>query len=452
MRQFVLLAYALIFAFATATWAAVPAREPGPKAGEIPRAYYGNYRVAPDHMIGIDRFINDAGDTVALISDYQSGVLRRLFPVSETESVMGPGFDVQSPPELRVRFVRDSKRNVTGLSLQWANGTTNSAKRVPLKEQEVTFADGAVRLAGTLMLPATKGPHPAIVLLHGSGPLTRYSFGPCPHFFTSLGFAVLIYDKRGTGASTGTRVDASTGDLAHLPAEYYPEGLADDALAAFRYLQGRKEINPKEIGVWGSSEGGMLATQAAARNKGIAFAICSSGFMGPLWETLYYQAARGRGLSAAQADEVLAFTSLWMKVARTGNEYELFLKQREEARREKPWLSSYTSDDFTSLEQMRWTWDHILSFSPLPALSQVACPVLGLWGELDQSTDAAAAERNMRAALSKSGNRDVTTKIFPNASHPLMEMPSGSRMAPGVFETLRTWLLARVHAPGLATD
>jgi pimeloyl-ACP methyl ester carboxylesterase len=446
MRQFVLLVHALALAFPTASWAAAPAQEPGPGPGTNGE-YYGNFSVAPDHMIGIDRFINDAGDTVALISDYQSGVVRRLFPVSETESVMGPGFDVQSPPELRVRFVRDSRRNVTGLSLQWANGTTNSAKRVPLMEQEVIFTDGAVRLAGTLMLPATKGPHPAIVLLHGSGPLTRYSFGPYPHFFTSLGFAVLIYDKRGTGASTGTRVDASTGDLAHLPAEYYPEGLEDDALAAFRYLQGRKEINPKEIGVWGSSEGGMLATQAASRNKDIAFAICSSGFMGPLWETLYYQAARGRGLSAAQADEVLAFTRLWMKVARTGNDYELFLKQREEARKEKPWLFSYTSADFTSLEQMRWTWVHILSFSPLPALSQVACPVLGLWGELDQSTDAAAAQRNMRAALSKSGNRDVTTKVFPNASHPLMEMPSGSRMAPGVFETLRSWLLQRVRVP-----
>ena len=33
--------------------------------------------------------------------------------------------------------------------------------------------------------------------LHGSGPLTRYSFGPYPHFFMSLGFAVVIYDKPG---------------------------------------------------------------------------------------------------------------------------------------------------------------------------------------------------------------------------------------------------------------
>jgi pimeloyl-ACP methyl ester carboxylesterase len=91
-----------------------------------------------------------------------------------------------------------------------------------------------------------------------------------------------------------------------------------------------------------------------------------------------------------------------------------------------------------------------LSFSPLPALERVRCPVLGLWGKFDESTDAADAARNMRATLSKSGNRDVTVKIFPNANHALMEMPSGNRMAPGVFETLRTWLLARVNSARLA--
>jgi hypothetical protein len=339
-------------------------------------AYYGNYRIAPDHWIGIDQFIDDAGDNVALISDYQSGVVRRLFPVSESEFEMGPGFEVQSPPELKVRVVKDSKGKVTGIALQPIKGTATFARRMPLTEQAVAITYGHVRLSGTLILPDAKGPHPAIILLHGSGPLTRYSFGPYPHFFTSLGFAVLIYDKRGTGASTGTRVDASTGDLKELPAEYYPDGLAADALAVFRYLHGRHDIDPKEIGFWGSSEGGMLATQVAAHNRDVAFAIDSSGFMGPLWETLYYQAGatlRGRGAGPTQVDETLAFTKLWLRVARTGEDYELFLKQREEARKEKPWVLSYVSADFTLLEQMRWDWDHILSFSPLPALKSVTC-------------------------------------------------------------------------------
>jgi uncharacterized protein len=422
--------------------------------GDVDDTYYGNYRATDGHMIGVDQFINDAGDRVALISDYQSGIVRQLFPISDSEFVMGPGFEVQSPVELKVRFVRDGRRKVTGISLQPTGGQESFAERVPLAQQEVVIANGQVRLAGTLMIPATKGPHPAIILLHGSGPLTRYSFGPYPHFFTSLGFAVLIFDKRGTGASTGARLDASTGDLKSLPATYYPDDLVNDALAAFRFLQRSKEINPREVGFWGSSEGGMLSTQVAARDRDVAFAIDSSGFMGPLWQTILYQTGailRRTGAPAAQVDEAQEFTELWMRVARTGEDYELFLKKREEARRDKKlWLLSWLSDDFTSLEQMRWDWDHILSFSPLPALKAVTCPVLGVYGEMDQLTDASDASSTMREVLAESGNRDFMVKVFPNARHSLGEMPSGDRMAPGVFETLRSWLQKRVHLPAVS--
>lgn len=412
-------------------------------------AYQGNYRIAHDHDIGIARFITDAGESVLLFADYQSGVVRLLFPVSETEFVMGPGFAVQSPVELHVGFVKDRLGSVTGISLRSAAGATSVAERVPLVEEVVEIANGDTTLAGILMTPAGKGPHPAIILLHGSGPLTRYSFGPYPRFFASLGLAVLIYDKRGTGASTGTRLDASTGAQAPLPAAYYPDDLANDALAVLRFLQRRPEINRNEIGFWGSSEGGMLAMQVAARNKEAAFAINSSGFMGPLWETILYQAGaipRANGFSAAQAEEAREFAKLWMRVARTGEDYDLFVSKREEIRQaNQRWLLSYFSSEYSSLAQMRWDWDHILSFSPLPALENVTCPVLGVFGELDSSTDASDAASNMRKVFSGAGHVDFTVKIFPNAGHSLGEMPSKSRMAPGVFETLRSWLLNRVH-------
>jgi pimeloyl-ACP methyl ester carboxylesterase len=411
-------------------------------------AYYGNYKVADGHVIGIDRFTSDAGENWTLISDYQTGVVRRLFPISATEFEMGPGFAVQQPVELTVRFVANAEGRVTGASLSPLGGSTSFAKRVALSEEEVTIANGNVTLSGTLITPATEGPHPAIILLHGSGPLTRYSFGPYPHFFTSLGLAVLVYDKRGAGASTGIRVDASTtGSQGHIVDEYYPDGLADDALAAFRFLQARRDVNAKEIGFWGSSEGGMLATYVASRNAAVAFTTNSSGFAGPLWQTLSYQLGatlREAGAPPAEVDQALAFAKRLLKVSRTGEDYQLFLDERAKAVLEKkPWVSSKNPP---SLEQMRWDWTHVLSFNPLPALEKVTCPVLGLWGQLDNYTDAAAAQANMRTALSKSGNKDFTLKIFPDANHPLMEMPARSRMAPGVFETLRSWIGRRVHA------
>jgi hypothetical protein len=67
---------------------------------------------------------------------------------------------------------------------------------------------------------------------------------------------------------------------------------------------------------------------------------------------------------------------------------------------------------------------------------------------LDQDTNAVDAERNMRAALLSAGNKDFLLRIFPTANHPLQEMPSRSRMAPGVFGTLRAWLLQHVDLPG----
>jgi pimeloyl-ACP methyl ester carboxylesterase len=407
--------------------------------------YYGNYRAARDHWLGIDRFVDDSGETVMLFSDYQSGVVRRLYP-SATKFVMGPGFDVKSPTELTVEFRKNGQGEVTGVSLEPAHGATAFAARVPLKEEAVTFRDGDVTLAGTLMTPMTKGPHPAVILLHGSGPLTRYSFGPYLHFFTSLGLAVLIYDKRGTGASTGTLLDASTA-LAKAPAllsAYYPDDLANDALAAMRFLQGRSDIDSRRIGFWGSSEGGMLTTQVAARSRDVAFVVDSSGFMGPLWQTIRYQTVLHLGieaLSKADVKRAVALTDMWLHVAQTGKGWNEFVRTRDNGIKEnKPWVT-YASCQFTSSEQMRWKWDHILSFSPLPALRNVTCPVLAVYGEKDTSTEVPVAVRNMQRALSASGNRDVTIKTFPDAGHSLAEMPSGSRMAPGVFGTLRSWLL-----------
>jgi pimeloyl-ACP methyl ester carboxylesterase len=411
-------------------------------------AYYGNYSVAPDHQVGIDRFITDSGEDSVLIADYSSGVVRRLFPVSETEFVMGPGFDVQSPVELKVHFVKDATGAVTSFSLEPTNGVASVAHRMGLTEQQVVIESGDVKLAGTLMVPATKGPHPAIVLLHGSGPLTRYSFGPYPRFFTSLGFAVLIYDKRGTGASTGTRLDPSMGRYASRPPDHYPDDVLRDALAVLGFLRQRPEIDPKVVGVWGSSEGGMLTTQVAARDKDLAFAINSSGFMGPLSQTLLYQIGtlmKAGGASAEQVKEAQQLATLWIRVSRSGRDFEKFRVELDKARKEKkPWVDIWFNGQFTP-EQIRWDWNHIASFDSLPALKKVTCPVLGVFGELDPMTDAAEASRAMQSALTAAGNRDVTVRVFPNAGHSLGEMPSGSRMAPGVFETLRSWLLMHVQ-------
>ena len=413
-------------------------------------AYRGLYRIAPDHAVGISAFVNDDGQPVMLFSDYQSGIVRRIFPVPDNEFVIGPNFNVALPSKLNVKFIKNNKGLVSGIALQRPGMKQFVAARTPLTEREISFQSSGATLVGTLIMPPGKGPHPAIILLHGSGPLTRYSFGPYPYFFASLGFAVLIYDKRGTGASTGVRLDASTSDL-HVD-RHYPDDLRDDALAALAYLKTRREINTERIGFWGSSEGGMLATQVAAHSPDAAFIIDSSGFMGALWETYLYQEGaqvKEAGGSDRDVEQATRFTKLWLDVARTGKGWKRFVKEREALRRTNPyWPIPYM--DFKSLKQMQWFWKHVLTFSPLPELKHVSCPVLAVYGEHDVSTEANVAAANLKRAFAEAGkNKDVTVKIFPAAGHSLAT-DAGDRMAPGVFGTLRSWLVTRGFASGLA--
>ena len=411
-------------------------------------AYAGIYRLDEGHSVGLQPFINDAGKAVLLFADHRTGDVRSLFPRSADDFAVVSGFDPGSPAERIAHFQLAASGRPEGVVFRSPDGAQAEARRVVGGEEEIVFRQADARLAGSLILPPGPGPHPAIVLLHGSGPLTRWSFGPYPRFFSSLGLAVLIFDKRGTGASTGRRLDASSGASKALLPAFYPDDLAADAAAALRFLQSRPEIDPKRIGFWGSSEGGMLTTQVAARTRDAAFAINSSGFMGPLWRTLLYQGAaqmRAAGAPEAEIEQAVAFNRSWMEVARTGRGYDAFVTRRQEllSSGRTGWLF-YVSDEFSSLAQMRWAWRHILTFDPLPQVERVRCPALGVFGQKDRLTNVAEAPELMRKALARGGNRDGSTRVFVDAGHSLMDTSGPSRLAPGLFDTLRGWIGERV--------
>jgi pimeloyl-ACP methyl ester carboxylesterase len=401
--------------------------------------YFSNGR-----SIGISPFINDAGEQVFLFTEYKSGKVRSLFLQSNGTFTFGPGFSVASPIEGTLRL-----DGPDSLTLTPALGSSVRATRIRTRDVPVSFAGSDATLSGTLIVPPGPGPHPAIVLLHGSGPLTRYSFGPYPRFFSSLGLAVLFYDKRGTGASTGIRLDASTGRPDVLSPAFYPDDLREDAAAAVRMLRDRPEIDPRRIGLWGSSEGGMLTTQVAAHDPQIAFIINSVGFMGVLADTILYQGAakmRAAGKSDAEIAQAVAFNRMWMEAGRTGDGFADFVAQRERvvADGKTDWLF-YEEAGFTSQEQVTWAMKHILDFDSLPDVSRVRCPALGLFGEKDVLTDSQRASAAMLQALRSGGNADATVKVVPNATHSLMEASPRAHMAPGVFDTLMTWLLPRIR-------
>src|SRR5206468_7159712 len=189
----------------------------------------------------------------------------------------------------------------------------------PHNTDSVEVHNGDVVLRGELLVPATGGRRPAIVLAHGSGPATRH-VGMWNVFFVRLGMAVLSLDKRGAGESTGDFRTASMDDL------------ASDWLAGVTFLKSRSDIDPRRIGVHGSSQGGWTAPLMAARSSDVAFVIVRAGSGTNLADTILHEVewgAREKGLSEAEISEAMTAARAAMTMMARGaaaGEYDAAVK------------------------------------------------------------------------------------------------------------------------------
>ncbi|MEM7344702.1 MAG: alpha/beta hydrolase, partial [Chloroflexota bacterium] len=236
---------------------------------------------------------------------------------------------------------------------------------------EISYHHQTNQLAGTLFLPPTRGPHPAIVMLHGSGPADRTNDNYFPEirdYFVAQGFAVLCYDKPGIGASTGDWQQQSFADR------------ADEALAAVDYLAQRAEIDVKTIGLWGHSQGGWIVYLAASKSDKVAFIIANSGPGVPPVEQDRYgmeQVNRAAGESEATISQALTLYDEVMEANRKDQPFEQ-IASLVTARGNAAW------DRYFYFEPGAWAFlKRNFEYDPLPALRGTTCPVLAIFGELD---------------------------------------------------------------------
>jgi uncharacterized protein len=209
-------------------------------------------------------------DLQGLLVDLHTGIARAMAPAESRDAfVVGPNMGAATPSAGEATFLVDGAGESTELHVGDAGLGEFSAARVPYASREVRFRSGAATLAGTLSEP-THGSHfPGIVLIHGSGVQPRPLFSLWANVYNSMGFAVLNYDKRGTGESGGTY----PGELAT------PESLsiyADDAVAGAKFLERQPEIDPHLVGLHGGSQGGWIAPLALERAPDLAFAVLAS--------------------------------------------------------------------------------------------------------------------------------------------------------------------------------
>lgn len=343
--------------------------------------------------------------------------------------------------------IKASEADTTGGTLEL---TRWAGEAVPYRTQQVRFASGDVALRGTLFVPNSRGPHPAVILLHGSGPQTRESY--IRYFadqFARNGIAALIYDKRNTGRTDIPAWQQGMGTFSEL---------ADDAAAAVRYLRARPDaVDPRRIGLWGLSQGAWIAPLAAERIDGVAFLVLvSGGGVTPALQELYDDEVRlrARGYSTAEIATAMALLKLANAYTRSQSDadWERFQVELAKAREER-WFSELDRFPITlPRESPAWV-DPDLDYNPVPLLERLRVPVLVVLGEKDQFTPVEQTARLTARALRKAGNADYAVREIPGANHGLLVSRAAGeswleqRPASGWIDGMIAWVKARALRP-----
>ena len=310
----------------------------------------------------------------------------------------------------------------------------------PYDVTEVEYDNGfdQVHLAGTLTLPPGPGPHPAALLITGSGPQDRDEslvghkpFWVLADALSRAGIAVLRVDDRGVGGSTGD-LDQSNG-----------AALARDVAAGVEFLRSQDRVDPQRVGLVGHSEGGILGPRAAALDPSIAFVVMMAGTGVPGHEVLREQSVailRARGAPAATVE---------MARNRQARALDVLLKENDPDKARAS-LQAALGGDERQIEMMMNPWFRdFVRHDPRPALEKLRCPVLVLNGELDLQVLADQNLPQIRQALA--GNRRVTVHRLPGLNHLFQPATTGSpdeyvqieqTIDPKVLVLIQEWILA----------
>jgi uncharacterized protein len=275
--------------------------------------------------------------------------------------------------------------------------------------QEVQFANAGASLVGTVYLPDIGDHLPAVVVLHHAGAATRDAalYRHLREGMPALGFAVLIYDRRGSGQSSGS-----------LQGVDY-ETLADDGVAGQHALARVPRIDPARIGFWGLSQGGWLAVLAAGRSPDAAFAISVSAPLVTADEQMQFATSNlltVRGFSQEDVREMLETRKAWAGYLRGTNSRAVAVDALTRAQ-SKPWFDlTYMPkvSELTNDPAIRRKMDD----DPVAAVRKAKVPLLFLYGGSDPWVPVAQSMQRLKALSGELHN--IESGVIANANHELM--------------------------------
>lgn len=279
-------------------------------------------------------------------------------------------------------------------------------------DEDVRIPANGFNLAGTLAKPTTMPPAvgnkpallPAIILLAGSGPVDRDEtvagvpiFAQLAASLADAGYLVLRYDKRGVGQSGGREESATIFDF------------GEDARAAIKFLQSRKDVDKDRIILAGHSEGAAVALSVGQREKKVAGLVLIAGPGTTGAELILEQQAHALDLakaSQAEKDEKIELQKKIQQAVLTGTGWDGVPDPlRKQA--DTPWFRS------------------LLEFDPIKLMPKVNQPILIVQGELDRQVPARHADL-LAAAANARKNKPATEVVkLPGINHLLTPAKTG---------------------------
>ncbi|MBK6263423.1 alpha/beta fold hydrolase [Marivirga sp. S37H4] len=312
---------------------------------------------------------------------------------------------------------------------------------LPYKSEEVKFYNNIdeITLAGTLTLPENaEKKHPVVILISGSGPQNRdeevfghKTFLVLADHLTRKGIAVLRYDDRGTAESEGDFSNATTADF------------ATDVLSAVEFLKSRKDINIKQIGLIGHSEGGIIAPMVANQSEDISYLISLAGTGISGKELSLMQSRSLNTMEGNDKEAFYLFNKKLLEIATSDESTEEkrkkmmshFENSKEMIKKSLP--EGTNVDNFISqqISSALSPWaQYFFQYNPSKEFEKIKIPVLSLNGNKDVQVDATVNQNAIREALKKAGNKQSTIKELDGLNHLFQEAETGAISEYGLIE------------------
>jgi hypothetical protein len=315
-----------------------------------------------------------------------------------------------------------------------------SGRRIPFDVKTTTFASNGVKLSGKLIMPVGGGKVPLVVLVHGAEFDSEIDTNPLQRIFPAAGIAAFVFDKRGTGRSTGVYTQ-----------DYHV--LAADVVNGMKEARRLAGTRVGRVGYQGGSQGGWVVP-LAVNSSPVDFAIVSFGLAVNVIDEDQESVAldmRFHHHSAADTKKALELASAGEHVVATHGQqgYAEFdaLRQKDKS---EPWYSDVHGDYigmFLPLDRQRIvkTLQPFLAtpfeYDSMPPLRASTTPQLWVLGGDDLQAPSAETSRRIQSLIM--AGKDYTLAVYPGAEHGMTLYepgPKGERLstryAPGYFQMM----------------